>query len=354
MLMLRTFSASCSSIRIQLQLAITRIDKPSSTRALRLPWKGEELSCFGIRSPSKPPLRFAVRMVFMLDSNSREPGLCRRGKGEHSRHRLQAKTPASSLKYSTFSRGICSTESAAFSYVFDRDGLTVISYLKGRDKLHVCDVRRDSPVGAGIALPSPGGSALYARISLTPDGIRGFLSRGTDIASACWVTPAFDVSRAEAIHEIKSRAVSNAISSDGRTAIVAGKGSAAMVFSMDTPCSNVLSHVDIGPLPSLVPLGSEIRGLHSNCIMESEFPSLEQLTEAVDHVTPGITVKTMADIYCAHLLMRTMQDWGVFIRRYFVSRREVSFDFMGRNVYLKLSNETGREDGRKEIAQKTL
>lgn len=75
-----------------------------------------------------------------------------------------------------------SIDSAVLSCESDRGGLTAISYLKGRDKLHIYVVREESPVVSGVSLPSAGGSALHAKLSLNPDGTRGLLSRGNDIS----------------------------------------------------------------------------------------------------------------------------------------------------------------------------
>lgn len=111
--------------------------------------------------------------------------------------------------------------------------------------------------------------------------------------------------------------------------------------------------MDIGPPGSSIPLRSEVLCLYTAFISEGELPPVSKLIEALVDTTPGCKVKTIRDIYFAHLFVSRYQDCGDLLQR-LIRGDENELDFLWEHVYAKLASATGRENRASRLAQRIM
>lgn len=157
--------------------------------------------------------------------------------------------------------------------------------------------------------------------------------------------------------------LNGAISGNGKTAVILSVSShklleggfsnsyVASICILDVPGANMLD-ADIGPRGSVVPLGSEILRLFLRYMNGKEFPSKPDILFALQQRGRAYEISTMTDIYCAHVLIRTLHDKGMNISVEEIPDEDVQV-FLWRCVYIKMTSAAKTDDDR-ELARRIM
>lgn len=303
-------------------------------------------------------------LVYTLDRGSKTIGLIDR----------RCLKPVFSRRYTTSSFfGRKRSDEAEFSggsnpgaVVTDRDGtIFVISY-PINDEVHLWDSRKQRPLSiiryGKTTKRRPGSSNQIFRSGRTSMTAEGSALMASDCL--CDLRTRRTIPLAED-HEhglVRNfEAVSGVMSADGQKAIVVSvlerkhemkcktHASGVSFFeAYDQPFKLRVSNCnlgvsrsrmlgsDIGPRGSVVSLGSEVQRMYINYMNHARLPSKADLICALTLSGRAYAVKSMTDIFCAHVFIRTLDDKGIRISDNDFCDESVQ-TFFWRCVYMKMT-----------------
>lgn len=200
------------------------------------------------------------------------------------------------------------------------------------------------------------GNEGLSTICMSPDGGRIVTSLYTPDVDDRMVA-VVDVSSERLTHRLRhsdDRTICTDLSADGKTVATLSKDGITRVFGLRGPPRRVFDKLDLGPPGSKVPLGSDVRRLYMRFMDKAgALPDRKELLEALARTERGHAVQGIKDMYCAHILVRTVMAQ----ERKGGGKKDVTESFvelMWKMVYRRMPTVAGKFAGRRLIVRQIL